>query len=94
MNDLTKEYIKVDGNDEDLVIQSLTIAAETYLENAGCPKDYGNDLYKLAVNLLVSTWHNNRDPNITDNKIGKLQFSLDTIITQLRYCAPESGDSV
>jgi uncharacterized phage protein (predicted DNA packaging) len=78
-----KEYLKVDGTDEDTEILGLIDAAEAYLTNAGVTKDETNELYKLAVKMLVVNWHENRQPI---GKVDKLAFGLDSIITQLKYC--------
>ena len=78
-----KDYMKIDSSDEDLVITALITSAETYLQNAGIKKDYQNELYNLAIKLLVIHWYENRE--VVGNA-GKLAFSLDNIITQLQYC--------
>ena len=64
-------------------ITALITSAETYLQNAGIKKDYQNELYNLAIKLLVIHWYENRE--VVGNA-GKLAFSLDNIITQLQYC--------
>ena len=83
MLDNIKDYMKIDSSDEDLVITALITSAETYLQNAGIKKDYQNELYNLAIKLLVIHWYENRE--VVGNA-GKLAFSLDNIITQLQYC--------
>lgn len=83
-----KEYLKVDGTEDDALIKGLQSAAENYLTNAGCIKDYNNDLYKLAVMLLVSHWYENRQIEQIGGNINKLSFSLQSIIAQLKYCQP------
>ena len=77
-----KEYMRIDEDYEDLLIQTLITSAETYLSNAGAMPDYENSLYKLAVKMLVLHWYENREV-IGDAK--KLSYSLDSIITQLVY---------
>ena len=77
-----KEYMRIDEDYEDLLIQTLITSAETYLSNAGAMADYENSLYKLAVKMLVLHWYENREV-IGDAK--KLSYSLDSIITQLVY---------
>ena len=78
-----KEYMKIDEDYDDLLIHSLILSAETYLYNSGVRQKYGNDLYGLAIKMLVLHWYENREV-IGDAK--KLAFSLDNIITQLTYC--------
>lgn len=79
-----KEFLRIDGNDEDLLIQSLLTAAENYLTNAGVTVTSG-PLYELAIKLLVSHWYENRAV-VGVGKADKLAFSLDSIIAQLKYC--------
>lgn len=83
-----KGYLRLDDTSEDWLIEGLQSTGEKYLENAGIKKDYKNPLYKLAINLLVSHWYENREPT---GKADRLAFSLDNIILQLKYC--QSGDS-
>lgn len=79
-----KEYMRLDEDYDDLLIQTLITSAETYLLNAGVKIDYAdNELYRLAIKMLVLHWYENREV-IGDAK--KLSFSLDSIITQLIYC--------
>ena len=77
-----KEYMKIDSNDEDILITSLIEAANNYLLNAGV-KNFDNSLYNLAIKMLVLHWYENRE--VVGNA-GKLAFTLDNIITQLQYC--------
>lgn len=79
-----KEYLKIDGTDEDITISNLQLATEVYLKNTGITKDYTNDLYKVAIKLLVAHWYTNRD-TYTDMRTAKLDFSLETIIFSLKY---------
>lgn len=78
-----KEYLRVDGEYQDTEIQDLINAAEAYLTNAGIAVDEMNELYKLAVKMLVSHWYENRQPI---GKADKLAFGLESIISQLKYC--------
>lgn len=91
--DELKEYLRIDSADEDMLLSTLVTAAEDFLKNAGVIQDYTNDLYKLAVKLLVSHWYENRQVEQHGRYVAKLSFSLDTIITQLKYCQ-EQGEVV
>lgn len=87
-----KEYLKIEHDEEDTLVQSLIIAAENYIKNAtGIEFDDTNELAKLAIKLLVVNWYENRE--INTDKANKLAFSLDVILTQLKYCY-ESSDSI
>ncbi|QIB70685.1 phage gp6-like head-tail connector protein [Aminipila butyrica] len=79
-----KDYLRVDGSDDDSQVKGLISAADIYLENAGAVKDYDNNLYKLAVKILVTHWYENRLPvgEVTE----EMAFSLRHILLQLKYC--------
>ena len=81
-----KLFLRIDGNDENLLIQGLQSAAEEYMLNAGVYKDYTKFLYSLAVKMLVGHWYENRS---VVGKADKLAFSLDTMILQLKYTQVE-----
>lgn len=77
-----KEFLRVGFDEDDDSIFSLIIAAESYLENAGCLINYENFLFILAIKILVAHWYENREAVGNSNK---LSYSLDNIITQLKY---------
>ncbi|MDE3838656.1 DNA-packaging protein [Bacillus methanolicus] len=83
-----KQYLRIDGSEEDSFLTSLILAAKEYIKNTtGIRVDETNDLHKLAVNLMVAHSYENRLP------IGQgdtLAFSLESILLQMRYCY-ESG---
>lgn len=83
-----KQYLRLedDYTDEDASIQALVDAAETYLINAGCILKPDDQLAKLAVKILAVNWYENRSIEITGPNFNKIKFSLDVIITQLKYC--------
>ena len=78
-----KEYMRIDEDYDDLLICTLIKSAETYLYNSGVKETYPNELYCLAIKMLVLHWYENREV-IGETK--RLSFSLDNIITQLIYC--------
>ena len=78
-----KEYMKIDEDYDDMLIQTLILSAETYLYNCGVRQEYDNDLYGLAIKMLVLHWYENRE---VIGEAKKLAFSLENIITQLTYC--------
>lgn len=81
-----KDYAKVEDQEESSQIESLTIAAKNFLKNAGInitAEMESNELYKLAIKILVTHWNENRE---VIGKADKLAYSLDSIIGQLKYC--------
>jgi len=79
-----KIYLRIDGQEDDGLINGLLLAAKEYLKNAGTAVEIG-DLYELAVKLLVSHWYENRNTVLVGSISKELEFALTTIITQLRY---------
>jgi uncharacterized phage protein (predicted DNA packaging) len=77
--DEAKTYLRVDGNEDNALIESLIASSAAYLTNAGAQDD-GN-LYKLAQLMLISHWYENREP---EGKADKLAYGLSGIILQLQ----------
>ncbi len=76
-----KLYMRVDGNEEDVTIESLYAAAVSYLQNAGIKEPTQEDeLYTLAVHGLCLHWYTNRGDEQSDMPMG-----LRTIINQLKF---------
>lgn len=85
MIDKVLEFAKLDDDSID-EISDLISAANIYMTNAGIPNTENmknNELYKLAIKVLVTHWHENREPI---GKADKLAYSLDSMIAQLKYC--------
>lgn len=60
--DAVKAYARVDGDEEDALLESLTNAAEEYLTNAGIdPGLSAPALYQLAVCGIVLHWYEQRN---------------------------------
>jgi uncharacterized phage protein (predicted DNA packaging) len=84
-----KDYLRVDGSDDDTQVEDLILAADIYLVNAGATRDHGNSLYKLALKILVTQWYENRIP--VGEVTAEMAFSLRHILTQLKYCYGGDG---
>ncbi|KWU66043.1 DNA-packaging protein [Bacillus mycoides] len=83
-----KEYLRVDGDEEDSLISSFITAAEIYIKNATSKNvDLKSELAKLAARILISHWYENRE---AVGKAEQLAFSLQSILVQLQYCVGES----
>lgn len=83
-----KKYLRIGADDfaDDQELETLVLASEAYLTNAGCKLDEGNELAKLAVKILIVHWNENRE---IIGKNEKLPYSLSNIILQLQYCYEE-----
>lgn len=81
----TKTWLRVDGADEDAVIQTLTGAAEAYLHNAvEVQFDGTNQLAKLFCLVLCADWYENRDL-IGAQPSDKVRFTVQSILAQLQH---------
>ncbi|KAB2459729.1 phage gp6-like head-tail connector protein [Bacillus sp. CH126_4D] len=83
-----KEYLRVDGDEEDSLISSFITAAEIYIKNATSKNvDLKSELAKLAARILIAHWYENRE---AVGKAEQLAFSLQSILVQLQYCVGDS----
>lgn len=81
----TKQYLRIDGSEDDALITTLIITAEDYLTNAtGKTFDSTNQLAKLFCFVLVSDWYENRE--LTGKASEKVRFTMQSILTQLKHC--------
>ncbi len=87
LNEL-KEYLRVDGDEDDNLISSLFITTKLYIENAtGITKEIAEkrnilELYNLTVKILLSHWYENRLPEYTGYK-HEFNFGLTSLFLQL-----------
>lgn len=75
-----KEYLRIDGEEDDALISLLIKAAIEFLSNAGVAEQE-SALYKVAVMLYVTLQYENRDPG---QKIEKFNTAFQSIILQLK----------
>ncbi len=81
----TKQYLRVDGADDDLLITSLINAAETYLVNAtGNNFNDTNSLAKLFCWVLVTDWYENREH--VGRASDKVRPIVESMLAQLSHC--------
>lgn len=84
-----KEYLRVDGDEDDKLISSLFITTKLYIKNAtGVTEEIAEkrdilELYNLTVKILLSHWYENRLPEMTGPKTHELSFSLTSLFLQL-----------
>lgn len=80
----TKQWLRVDGTEEDLSIQSLITASEMYLKNAtGVTFDQTNELAKLFCLVLIVDWYENRE--FIGKASDKVRHTINSILLQLSY---------
>lgn len=90
--DEAKLYLRIDGNEDDILLDTLIAAAEEYIKNAtGKEFDNSNRLAKLLCLVLITDWYENRAQ--TDKISEKYRFTVQTILGQLKYRPEEeAGD--
>jgi len=80
-----KQWLRVDGADDDSTISMLISAAEAYLKNAtGKDFDRSHDLAKLFCLVLVTDWYENRD--MVGRVSDKVRLTVESVLAQLTYC--------
>ncbi len=81
--DELKEYLRVDDSYDDALIESLQMAAEEYLLNAGVVQGYTCNLYDLVVKMLVANWYEKRQ--MTERESKEIPYGIRCIIQQLQF---------
>lgn len=79
-----KTWLRVDGEEEDALIEMLIGASETYLHNAvEVEFDDTNELAKLFCLVLCADWYENRDL-IGQQPSDRVRFTCQSIMAQLQ----------
>lgn len=78
-----KDYLRITGEYDDVLIQMLIDSAHEYLRNAGVKKDEESNTYQLAVMMLVTHWYENRE-QVTESAPYNVSLGLQSIILQLK----------
>lgn len=78
--DTLKKYLRIDGNDDDEILNLLVEASKEYLTGAGVPES-NSALYRLAIMMHVTLNYENRNPAI---KIESINCALLSIILQIK----------
>ena len=84
--DLVKNYLNVDFEDDDNLINALIESGEEYLKNARLKDTQKYDkLYLLAISIFVHFHYIERERTTENNYSLKNNNSLNNIIQQLKY---------
>ena len=78
-----KEYLRIDGDHDNDLLDLLIESAKEYLSNAGVKEQEGK-LYKLAITMLVTHWYEQRHQSIDGRTSRVIEMGVQTIILQLR----------
>ncbi|MFY0521168.1 head-tail connector protein [Lysinibacillus sp. UGB7] len=97
-----KEYLRIDGDDENQSLSMFIQSAQSYLENAGVkqPNDYyltvkDKDvfvLHRLSVLMLSTHFYENRiaiTPSTIKTAQQTIPYGLKSIILQLKWVDPD-----
>ena len=100
--DELKEYLRIDGDDENRSLSSFIQSAQSYLENAGVkqPSDYyliveGKDVFaqhRIAVMMLATHFYENRiaiTPSTIKTAQQPIPYGLQSMILQLKWVDPD-----
>lgn len=78
-----KEWLRIDGLDDDLILNSLIKTSEQYLKNAtGVEFDHTNELAKLFCLTLIVDWYENRE---FVGKADNVRYTIQSLLLQLSY---------
>lgn len=82
--DTIKDALRIDGNDDDVLIQGYIDTAEEYVANAvidglASKTLISSSKYRLAVIILVQFWYSNRATDIKQTP-----YQVRSLIQQLR----------
>lgn len=93
-----KDYLRIDGDDENSSLSLFLQSAFSYLENAGVKKPMDpfekvDDAdkyaqYRLAVLMLVTHWYENRiviTPSAAKVEQTPIPYGLESMILQLKW---------
>lgn len=100
--DELKEYLRIDGDDENQSLTMFIQATQAYLENAGVkqPTDYfitaeGKDVFaqhRLAIMMLATHFYENRvaiTPSAIKTAQQTVPYGLQSMILQLKWVNPD-----
>lgn len=92
-----KEYLKIDFDDDDRLLEMLLGAARRYIHDAvGYKPDETDERVKLLLLVLISDWYEHREYMETSNtqKISqKVRYTVRSIILQLQYSEETSHET-
>ena len=98
-----KEYVRVDGDDENQSLSTFLSTAQLVLKNSGVklPEDYyliinEEDVYaehRLAVLVLASHFYENRQIS-SQNAQNQIPFSVQTLILQLKWVKIDESSAI
>ncbi|MBT2600948.1 MULTISPECIES: head-tail connector protein [unclassified Oceanobacillus] len=84
-----KEYLRIEHDEDDAMLNQFIIRAKIYIKNGVGKINEENELFKMAILVLVGHWYDNRELARIGNASYSIPHSFEAIIQQLRYCYKE-----
>ena len=81
-----KNYLRIDYNEDDNLLQSLMVAAENYLNDAICNLEEGlkeekfKERAKILMYVIIQDWYDNRESGESKD----FNYTIRSIMTQLQ----------
>ncbi|MDE6833190.1 MAG: head-tail connector protein [Ruminococcus sp.] len=95
--DLIKEYLKIDFDDDDRILEMLLDSARRYVRDAvGYQPDESDERVKLLLLVLISDWYEHRkymEISNTKSISQKVRYTIHSIVLQLQYSEAESNEN-
>lgn len=102
--DEVKNYLRIDGDDEDEAIQSMLMAAISYIKRAtgknfvesedGSIGQIEDDaLFCMCSKLLVAQWYENRGEQV-QSSIVQVNFAVSEMLQHIELCDMYLADDV
>lgn len=92
MLDEIKHYLRIDHDEDDVMIQGFIDTGKIYIKNGVGKFIEDDNLFKLALTVLVGHWYDNRELARIGNQSYPIPHSFEAIIHQLRYCHPDGEE--
>lgn len=85
--DEAKSWLRIDGDEDDALLQTLIKAAVRYIRNATGRDFEGDELAKVLALVLVADWYENRE--LVGRASDQVRPMVRGILLQLGYSYPE-----
>ncbi len=86
--DEIKNYLRIelDNTDDDIYLESLITASQMYIKNTvGKELEDTNELYNIAVKLMIAQLYQNRQP-VSEKNQYDIPYTLTCLIQHLSIC--------
>lgn len=92
-----KEYLKIDFDDDDSLLELLLGAARKYILDAvGYQPDETDERVKLLILVLISDWYEHREysETVTAKNIStKVRYTVRSIVLQLQFSEENNNET-